>query len=79
MVCKKRNEEAAISSSSRNEDFVNVEVRLCSDCEEEELCDLMGIKFEQQQDKVRDGRFVSLVMLSVDGNNGAGGGPMSVQ
>ena len=78
MVCKKRNEEAAISSSSRNEDFVNVEVRLCSDCEEKNLCDLMGIEFEQQ-DKDRDGRFVSLVMLSVDGNNGAGGGPMSVQ
>jgi len=75
---RKRNEEAFISSSSRsrnNEDFVNVEVRLCSDCEEEELCDLMGIKFEQ--DKYGDGRFASLVMLSVDGNNGVGE-PMSV-
>ena len=45
-VNKKRNEEAVISSSSRNnEDCGNVEVRLCSDCEEKKLCDLMGIKF----------------------------------
>lgn len=59
---KKRDKETLLSSNrTHNEGFVNVEVRLFSDCEEKELCDLIGIKFEQG--KYGGGRCVQLVTM----------------
>ena len=61
-IYKKRNTETL---HSRSDDAAKVEVRLCCDGEEEQLCELVGIKFEQGKNCARLG---SMIILAVDAN-----------